>query len=60
MNLGGRSFVINQNHSKMNLQQKKLLSDLLSQDKCTRGCDERKWVTVRMNRVPIKVRTFKK
>lgn len=44
----------------MNYQQKKMFSEFLSLDKCTCGCEERKWVTIKGNRPTMKYKTFRK
>ena len=44
----------------MNYQQKKMFSEFLSLDKCTCGCEERKWITIKGNRPTMKYKTFRK
>ena len=43
----------------MNYQLKKLISELRSQDRCTCGCEDRKWIDIK-SRPNLKLTTFRK
>jgi hypothetical protein len=52
--------VVNLKINIMNYQQKKIFAEFLSLDKCTCGCEERKWITIKGNRPILKLTTLRR